>query len=180
MTLLKFISAIIAMVILFSFMSPSPDWYKYEDKNCAILFPKAPKNDTIVKETSIGKVTFYLHILKNGHAEEDSNTVYELLRMDYASNSLMNPTKKVTESLFDGVISSSLKQVNGKLLSEKNIAVNDYPGKEIRISFDKETKLITMRCYLAKAKVYTVEIVAPADKEINSNATTFFESFKIK
>ena len=180
MRVYKFIVITITLIILYSFFSPSFDWYKYEDKDCEILFPKVPKSDTIVKETSIGKVTFYLHILKFGPDEKDSNYVYELLKTDYASDDLMNPSKEITESLFKGVISSSLKRVNGKLLSEKQIGINGYPGTEFRISFDNDTRLITLKSYLAKSIVYGVETVAMTEKEINSNADKFFKSFNIK
>src|SRR5664279_2997084 len=182
MTLLKSFLAISVILFLYAFISPSFDWYKYEDKDCEILFPKIPKNDTIFKKTSIGKMTFYRHILKNEQAEKDSTIAYELLKTEYPSTEteLINPTKDIAESIFKGTVSSSIEQVNGKLISEKNINIDDYYGQEVKISFSNDTKLIKMRCYLVKAKVYIIETVTSADKEINSSVTTFFASFKVK
>jgi hypothetical protein len=180
MTLLKFIFGCSLAIFLYSFITPTFDWYKYQDKDCEILFPKAPKNDTIIKETSVGKIVYNLHILKGELTENDSNLVYELLETTYPSDDLLNATKEIAESAFEGAVNSSLKQLNGNLVSEKDINPGGYYGKEVKISFDKDTKLVRMRCYLAKGKFYVVETVTPSDKELNSSAVTFFESFKIK
>lgn len=182
MILLKHFFAISVILFFYVFKSPSFDWFKYDDKDCEILFPKIPVNDTIVRETSIGTVTFYRHILTSKEQKKDSTLAYELIKSEYppTETELKNPTKEIAESLFKGAISSSLKQVNGKLISEKEVDLGDYYGKEVKISFDNNTKLITMRCYLAKSKVYAIETISPLDKGINSSSTIFLSSFKIK
>ena len=83
MTFLKSSFAIIAIFFLCSFMSHLSDWYKFEDNDCSILFPDIPKNDTLTKESSVGKIKFYRHILKNEQTEEDSTIAYELLATEY-------------------------------------------------------------------------------------------------
>ena len=169
----------ISLLILSGFILRSSDWYKYQDNDCEILFPKAPMNDTIVKDMpSVGKIFFYRHVLKN--TENETNMSYEFLKIEYPPDEFAHPAKDVIESFFKGVISGSLGHVHGKLLSEKDISLVDYPGKEVKISFDNNTKMITLKTYLAKSKNYTVEIVALTGKEVNSTATKFFDSFKIK
>ena len=93
---------------------------------------------------------------------------------------MTNPTKEIAESLFTGAINSSVKQMNGKLTSQKDINIGSYYGKEAEITFDNNTKVIKMRCYLIKTRLYFVETVTLSDKKNNQHSTTFFESFKIK
>jgi len=179
MTRFKFILVIIGLAILSGFIAHSSDWYKYQDNDCEVLFPAPPTADTIVKDvSSIGKIYFYRHILKN--TENESNITYEFLKIEYPPDELVNPTKDVIESFFKGIVEESLSKTHGKLLSEKDISLSGYPGKEVKINFDNGTKMITMKTYLVKSKNYTLEAVALAGKETNSTATKFFDSFKIK
>ena len=180
MTLLKFIFGCALAILLYSFISPASEWYKYQDKDCEILFPKVPKNDTLAKETSSGKILYNRLILKNEKIESDSNIAYELVETVYPSDDFMNATKEIAESFFEGTVNSSLKQLNGNLASEEDITLGGYYGKDVKISFDKGTKIVRMRCYVAKGKIFILETVASSDKQRNSNAKAFFESFKIK
>ena len=180
MTLLKFIFGCSLAILLYSFISPASEWYKYQDKDCEILFPKVPKIDTIVKETSIGKLVANRLILKTLVTDNDSNIGYELVVTSYPSSDIADSSKEFAESAFDGAVNSTIKQLKGSLVSEKDITLDGHYGKDVKFSFDKDTKMVRMRCYTAIGKLYAVETVALSGKEDNSNAATFFESFKIK
>lgn len=180
MTLLKIFFGCVLAILMYSFIPPGFNWYKYQDKDCEILFPNVPKNDTFVKETAAGKLIARRIILKNNQAENDSNIVYQLMATSYPSPDVADSSREFAEGVFKGAVNSSLNQLNGNLESEKEIRMGNYYGKEVLFSFDKETKLVRMRCYVAKGKIYSVETVAFSQKAINSAAKTFFESFKIK
>ncbi|MGN6196915.1 MAG: hypothetical protein ACTHOB_18385 [Ginsengibacter sp.] len=159
---------------------PKVDWYKYQDKDCQVSFPKIPKNDTLVKETAAGKLIVHRLILFNNRRVNDSNLVYELIESSYPSPGITDSSRQFAESVFKGAVNASLKQLNGRLVSEKDIRMGAFYGKDVTIKYDNDTKLARMKCYVAKEKMYAIETVAPFQKAINSNAETFFESFKIK
>jgi len=180
MALLKIFFGSVLAILPYSLITPMYDWYKYQNKDCEILFPKLPKNDTVVKETAAGKLIAYLIILKNGQKVNDSNMVYQLAETIYPSPSVTDSSREFAEGVFKGVVNASLNQLKGRMLTEKDIRMSTYYGKEVTINFDNNTKLERMRCYVAKGKIYAVETVALSQKAINSNAEIFFRSFKIK
>ncbi|MFT3934411.1 MAG: hypothetical protein QM726_12390 [Chitinophagaceae bacterium] len=169
----------LSLFVLTSFRSLS-DSYTYEDNDCSLQFPAKPKTDTIVKETQLGKLTIFVHVLKNEAGSADDNKIYQLVKTEYPMEELQHPTKKVAEGFFEGTISSSVKGVNGKLISTKDVLVDGNYGKEVIIDYSNDTKRIRMLACIAKSKMYAVATIAATDKSDNPNAKAFFSSFKIK
>jgi hypothetical protein len=78
----------------------------------------------------------------------------------------------------DAVISSLVSQTKGKLLSQKNIQLASYPGREFTAKLPSGA-LMRQRFAVVNARLYQVGIDGPASVVDGSDATRFFDSFKL-
>lgn len=178
----KFFFAVITFftVTLLSFRTHG-DWIKFENQNCKLLFPVTPVNDSTPVETAVGKLIMYTHTFEADENTTDSNLVYSLIETQYPEKFFQN-TKDAAflKGFFTGAIEGAVKNVNGKLLSEKDIKLGNVPGKEIKIDYANGVAVITVRLYLDNTRMYAMQTIALAGKENNLNAAKFHNSFEIK
>ena len=68
----------------------------------------------------------------------------------------------------------------GKLLTETEISIDEFPGREIRVNYNDGLAIIVMRCYLVHNVMYIVQTIALTEKEKNPSALKFLNSFRLK
>jgi hypothetical protein len=75
----------------------------------------------------------------------------------------------------------AVKNINGKVASERDITNGSYPGKEIVGSGSKDEKDIefTIRLYWAKSRLVQTLYLAEKGKTNQKNAAKFLDSLKI-
>jgi uncharacterized lipoprotein YehR (DUF1307 family) len=78
------------------------------------------------------------------------------------------------------MINGAVKNINGKLLSEKETVFKTYPGREIKIDYGEGSAIVTMKMILVQNKIFALQTISFYGKENNSNATKFYSSFDIK
>jgi hypothetical protein len=78
----------------------------------------------------------------------------------------------------DAVISSLVSQTKGKLLSQKNINLATYPGREFTAQLPSGA-LMRQRFAMANGRLYQVGLDGPAGVVEGSDATRFFDSFTL-
>jgi hypothetical protein len=78
----------------------------------------------------------------------------------------------------DAVISTMVSQTKAKLLSEKNINLATYPGREFTARLPSGA-LIRQRFAMANGRLYQVGLDGAASIVDGSDATRFFDSFKL-
>jgi hypothetical protein len=85
------------------------------------------------------------------------------------------PGKTLT---LDAVISSLVSQTKAKLLSQKNINLANYPGREFTAQLPSGA-LMRQRFAMANGRLYQVGLDGAASVVDASDATRFFDSFKL-
>ena len=171
---------ILAIIILFSFAFASSDWVLFQKDNYKILFPGTPSTDSTVTETKIGTLIVYSHTYESPENSDDSNLIYELSVTDYPSTYVLSSDKAFLKGFFDGAVKGAATNLNGKLLSQKDIVVKNYPGREIKIDYDNGTAIVTMKIILVKRRAFALQTISFPGKEINGNAAKFNNSFDIQ
>lgn len=172
------ITIIITLFFLTGFVLHS-DWFLLEGKDYSIQFPKKPETQTQNLGSAVGDLKMIINMYE-GAKDNDENYLYGIITSVYP-DSLVNSSK--TEKLpafFKGSIDGAVKNVQGKLLSEKEIEINGFPGREARIDFKNGMAVITMRIYLVHNQTFILQIITETSKEKNQSAQRFFESFKLK
>ena len=160
------VAALILTVITGGFAQTSWSTLKSTDENFMISLPSEPK-----QETTNGKNPF-----GNG------NHIYSLQNNDISytiSYSAFDspPDPKDTKRILDIARDLVLMVTNGKLLSDKDIALDNRPGREVKIQKDK--KLWTLRAYLVRERMYQLVTTEPKTKDGSPETAKFFDSFKL-
>lgn len=134
--------------------------------------PEKPKEQQQLIDTDKGQLLMNLYMYQSANTEAD-NLVYYAMHTEYPSDLVnSNYTNKVPE-LFKNAINGAVGNVNGVLLSEKDIALNGYLGKEIEISYQNGSAIITMRQYLTVNKTYILQVICTEEKRKNASITFF-------
>jgi len=83
--------------------------------------------------------------------------------------------------LLNGASDGAVKNIDGKVASERDITNGSYPGKEIVGSGSKDGKEIefTIRLYWARTRLVQALYLAEKGKTDQKNATKFLDSLKI-
>lgn len=173
------INKYIALLLLPMLLSFAPDWATFTsaDKDFSILFPEPPKETDQKLETAIGQL-----VVKMYTSKASENEAYMLMTTDYpeTSNISSDADTAFLAKLFRGAIDGGIQNLgDGKLLSEKHVKLDKYPGREFKISFMDGEGLVHGRVYLADKRMYMIQIVGAKEGAAQWEAARFMNSFKL-
>ncbi len=139
------------------------DWYDFQwpDGNFAVLMPRTPDfSGNADGLTTIGA--------KSG------GVTYGVKYRSYPDGVPAEGRSKeeALQAAYDLAISE------GKVLSQHDITLDAYPGREYRL-LDSSGAFRIWRIYLAKGRLYTVFAKAPNDQTDMANIERFFNSFRL-
>ncbi len=181
MNKLRLLISSLALLLFCSFLKPLNEWIKFENNNCKILFPGTPANDSTLTDTKVGKLTLYTHLFEVPENSKDSCLLYGLIETQYPAQFFdTTGNKSFMKGFFEGAVNGAVSNVAGRLISQKDISKNGYPGKEIKIDFQNGTAIITMNIFLAKTRLFAIQTISLPGKENNTGAVKFNNSFEIK
>ena len=176
----KTIFALCTLCLLFTSFRLLNDWILYQTKHCSIYFPSKPSFETEDMNSAVGKLKIDMYMYEVPDSVADDNHLYALYETEYPENSISSDRKEKQDDFFRGAIDGSAKNVNGKILSEKKIELEGYPGHEVRIDFKDGLAVIRMRYYLVKNRLFMLQIFTETKKEQNKSIDRFMDSFKLK
>lgn len=133
-------------------------------------------NQTVQSE--VGELT--MNMFTYTPKSKDDNLVYMIINSQYPEGSVNSDNIEQRSDFFTGAINGAVKNVNGKLLTEKSLKLGDYPGKEVTIDYNNGVYIITLRVYLVKNQVYMMQVISETSKSGNSDSVRFLESLKLK
>ncbi len=90
------------------------------------------------------------------------------------------------EEILSNLISGGIEQVNGRKSEEKQIALNNFPGRYLTIEAGDGT-IVKVKLYVVNQRVYQIMIQLPNSRSLSENekksheliADQFLESFKL-
>lgn len=145
------------------------DWLKFKstEENFMISIPSEPKQERNNHKGPFG----------NGHhiySVESNNISYTI---SYSSfDSPITDSKEVKRIL--GLSRDMVRMVtNGSVVSDKEIDLEGFPGREVRIEKDK--RLWILRVFIVKERMYQLTTTQPKAKAESSETVKFYESFKL-
>lgn len=179
MHLLKSFTALVFILVFTLGFTVLSDWYLFETDNFSIEFPQKPVEKTQSLPTTIGdlKIVMWSAESKKG---EDDNLVYSLMLSDYPDSLINSDKVELLDRFFRGSVDGAVNNIKGKLLSEKNIELSGFPGREARIEYANGKSIIKMKLYLVHNRMYILQTITEPGKEDNPNSFRFHDSFKIK
>lgn len=142
--------------------------------NFSILMPGTPNQAQETINTEIGSVNLNQFIV-----ERPDEARYVVAYLDVPGNlttMLQNP-EQVNE-FFNGVVSGLSQTIEGQILSQDNITLNNYLGKEFRVQHD-DGVLGRYRLYLVQQRIYLLGVVTSKAQYLQKSIQGFFDSFKL-
>ena len=141
--------------------------FKSAEENFTISLPREPKQERTTGRTPLG----------NGHHiyTTEDNDVSFTVSYSMLDNAPTQP-KDIKRTL-DMARDLVAMVTNGKLLTDTEISIDNFPGRLVRI--EKNKRIWTLHAYLVKDRMYQLMTTEPKAKEQNASVTKFFESFHL-
>lgn len=175
---IKILPALLIVVAAFSFTII--DWVDFSSHGFSASFPKKPEADSQLINSPIGNLRFNSFMYDASEDSTDENLVYGAMTTVYPEE-LAKQIKDTAfiRGIFDGAVKGGVNSVKGKLISQKNIQFQGYPGREVKIDFQNGLAVIRMRIYMVNTWMYTLQIITLTEKDENKSIYRFMNSFKL-
>lgn len=136
-----------------------------------VLMPGTPTTNNTSVNTQIGSIPIQLFTVVR-----PKEAVYLVAYSDLPSNIPQN-SRDINQFLSE-VASGFSQGAGGKLISEQNISLNNFPGKEIKLEFPQGVIAIG-RIYIVNKRLYQVVVVTPREGDLTQSINGFFNSFRL-
>jgi hypothetical protein len=156
------------------------NWYLFENKNCSILFPKKVESSSKPINSDVGPLTLVITMYDASNDSLDENFVYGMFTTEYPDSIINSDKTEMLSKVYRGAIDGAVKNVNGVLLSEEEIILDEFKGREIKVNYNEGLAIIRMRCILVHNTMYMLQTICLSEKEPNASAQKFLNSFKLK
>jgi|GEM_PF-90957 len=175
----KVLITLLLLIPLYGFSQN--EWYQLQipEQGYSIEFPSQPKASNKTIPSEIGQLLIKMQILDYSKETNKSTLLY-------LSNHTLYPKEyesfKDTANLptfYKEAIHGAVTNVNGKLISEKDVFYEKYPGKEIKIDYGNGYAIITARMFLIGYDMYMIQTITETAKDNNAEMQKYFDSFKL-
>jgi hypothetical protein len=149
--------------------SAQSDWVVFSPKDggFSVKLPSKPTEQSLPQSTEAGRTPPPLYELTSGGLK------YVITYKDHP----FSVEGAQRDKLLDMGAEAGITGAGGKVVSNKPISLDDYPGREVK--GEMGGFLNQSRVYLVKQRLYLLIVWLPADKAGSENAAKFLESFKI-
>ena len=169
----KLVALAFPIVVVLACSSLTQKWETVSEDGITVEMPGKPTKQAQDIPSAAGKATGQMFTLDKG------SEAYILAYHEFPESiSSLNIDPK---ALLKGASDGAVKNIDGKVTTERDITNGSYPGKEIVGSGSKEGKDIefTIRLYWAKSRLVQTLYLAEKGKTNEKNATKFLDSLKI-
>ncbi|RPD50991.1 hypothetical protein [Paracnuella aquatica] len=162
-----------------SVFHPFADWFLYKNQQMSIEFPQEPNITTQSVPTAVGDIEMKIASFESKN-EADSNLAYVFIASDYPDSLINSGKKELLPQFFRASVDGAEKNVNGKLISEKEISIEGFPGREVNVDYGNGQAIISFRMYLVHNRAYFIQTLSETEKAANKDAIRFMNSFKLQ
>ena len=164
---------LLALILLSGCGEEKKEWETFESDTgrFSILFPGAPEKETESVPTTIGTIKTEFFMV------EQKDMAYSVNYADYPAEVV---AASDTRAMLDGARMGAMANVNGELLSEKEISLGGHPGREIEIEIADEDIIIRARFYLVENRLYVIQALSKESKASSPDIDEFLDSFELK
>jgi hypothetical protein len=143
--------------------------YRSAEGDFYTVFPGAPEYYTEKVETMFGVLDSHMYTYNT----EDAS--FLISYMDYPEEYMSEDS---AQEYYDSAKQAVLEGINGTLTEEKEIMLNQYPGREFTLSAPAKT-VYTERIFFVKGRLYQQVVVTEDQKKYKTEMMNFFSHFNI-
>ena len=175
----------LAFVLFISVLSSgfiiTSDWFlmKNQDQGYQIEFPKEPSVSVQTVNTKAGPVDMHINMLDLSKKDEDSNLIYLSSFAQYPDSLVHSDKKEQLVSFLKETVDGLVGSIDGEILSQKDVKIDSYQGKEVKINFQDGMALIRIRVYIVQNKVYMLQVITKTENDSNESISKFMNSFSL-
>ncbi len=161
------------LVLWLAGCTAKPQEFKSEAGGFSVMTPTPLQEEAKTLETEAGKIDLHLF------AGQLDDIAYVIGYSDYPPEAA---PPGYAEKMLDGARNGSVGNTQGRLVSETNITLAGYPGRELVIETrgeDSPPTIIKGRLFMVKNRLYQVTAVAPRGKAGDKVIDDFLQSFKL-
>jgi len=149
-------------------------WEKFTSTEGAfsVLMPDTPTKQKQTANTQWGPIDVYSFIV------EREDGVYMVSYSDYPQSVVQQIDPEV---ILDSARDRGVANVQGTLISELSISLEEYPGRELRIKSPTLVGEIILynRIFLVDNRLYQITVVTPKEESFSEDIRKFFDSFAL-
>ena len=137
-----------------------------------ISMPDKPKADVLSTNTAVGVIDLNIFLI------EMDDSAYIVSYADYPESLVRNNN---TDVMLDGARDGAVANVDGKLLAERRITLQGYPGRELLVEAQSKgvQGLVRARVYLVGRRLYQMLVAGSEAQFSESDAEIFLNSFQL-
>lgn len=171
---------ILAFLISTLGLVKSEEWFLYDSKEFSIKFPKQPKIESNINKTVLGVMKDTRITYHPDGIESDDNIEYGIGYVELNDSILTIIKSNPAFDYFRLVIDESVRNSDGRLLSERKIKLDGFPGREFKT--ESKTGIATCKChiYCVNQRLYMMLVITIKEKNLNKSIDKFLNSFKLK
>jgi len=169
----KLVALVFPIAVVLACSSLTQKWETVSEDGITVEMPGKPTKQAQDIPSAAGKATGQMFTLDKG------SEAYILAYHEFPEAiSNLNIDPKV---LLKGASDAAIKNMDGKVTSERDLTNGAYQGKEIVGSGSKDEKQIefTIRLYWAKTRLVQTLYLAEKGKTNQKNASKFLDSLKL-
>ena len=169
---MRTLTAVVCLLLAMCQGNAQPaEWKEFASKDgrFTVLFPGTPEQSKADTESDFGKGVLHMNTVQVGR------TMFGAHYCDFPPDVKKVPLKQVYDSSRDG----AAENMQGKLMSEKEVKLGDHPGREIQISVANGRQLFRARVYLVEQRLYQVVVFGTKEAATSKDADKFMDSFKL-
>jgi hypothetical protein len=169
-------------LLLFSSFTQVEKWVWSESKTYGykIEFPQKPEETVQELDSEIGKLKLNLKSYEVSETSPaDDNLMYLVNCTVFPETLVHSDFVDKQANFFRATIDGAVAKIGGKIISEKDIKINSFPGREVKIDYNEGKEIIFMRLYLVKNKLFVLETITPTQKVPNEAISRFLNSFQL-
>lgn len=171
---MKFIFLIFSTLIFFQ-----NDWTLFSNEKGRFQIDSpgefTEKVDSI--ETEIGKIAYHTFFYKMEN--EAGDDIFMVNYCDYNLDFEMSDSTEIIEDFFQATMEAAAESVNGEILYQNDIQLNNHAGKLWRINFEDGNAVAKTKAYLVDNRYYGVQVISLHNKSAYDLVDRFFNSFKL-
>jgi hypothetical protein len=162
---------VLLMVLLFSGCGKQ-GWKEFRSKDAgfSVSMPGVPVVEIKSTDSPLGPLDFHLFTF------EREDCVYLVGYTDYPDSFIENSSQ---DSLLDIACFGAVANLGGKSVENKEMFLDGYPGRSIKIVQKESRSTYNTRLYLAENRLYQVTVLTMKGRKFCEDDKKFMDSFEL-
>jgi len=165
--------------LLLALVLHSQEWDTYKNLKFGFRVDFPGDTKTITKQVPVGDQSFEMNMfyIENPNEKSISNLLYAIAHVAYSKEEYSNDDSERDEIVLNSAVNGAVNNVNGKLLTNENVVLNGFPGKQAKVEI--LGSYIYIKLVLVKHELYIAQVICTTEKDNNDDIGRFLESFDI-